>query len=233
MIVGNEVSVATDIETGSDARDVNETVVARLTQRLRDDILSGQLPFGARLKLRELSDRFGVSNMPVRDALVKLSAEGLVELQPNRGASVRRIDQQFIENLFDIRMALEELLVRRCIARSSDAELATLAPLAAKHAAAVQQGDVARVLAANRLFHQRITALARNADASQILEQGMALIFALRRQVGYAAGRLEETVDEHAALVAAIESRDVQRAAAIAREHVELSRDDALKRFKL
>ena len=228
-----EAAIATDIETISGVSDLNETVVARLTQRLRDEILSGRLPFGARLKLRELADRFGVSNMPIRDALVKLGAEGLVELQPNRGASVRRIDQQFVENLFDIRMALEELLVRRCIARSSDTELATLAPLAARHAKAVRQGDVTQVLAANSQFHQRITALARNTDARQILEQGLALIYALRRQVGYAEGRLQQTVNEHAALVAAIEKRDVQAAAAIARQHVELSRDDALQRFKL
>lgn len=231
MILGNnEISVEMDMKPLSE---VNETVVTRLTQRLRDEILSGRLPFGARLKLREIADRFGVSNTPVRDALVKLNAEGLVELQPNSGASVRRIDLQFLENLFDIRMALEELLVRRCIARSSDAELATLALLAAKHVEAVHQGDVARVMAANSRFHQRITALARNADAKQILEQSLGLIHALRRQVGYAPGRLQEAANEHAALVAAIERRDIQSAAAIAREHVELSRDDALKRFKL
>lgn len=226
---------ATPLDTSEDddVRTLSETVVSRLAQRLRDDILSGRLPFGERLKLRELSYRFGVSQMPVRDALVKLSAEGLIDLQPNRGASVRRIDQQFIENMFDVRMALEELLVRRCIERSSDAELASLRPLAEQHARTVEHLDIAAILTANSLFHERITALARNADAARILEQGWELIHALRGQAGYAPGRLQQIVEEHTALVQAMETRNGDAAAGLARRHVERSRDDVLARFKL
>ncbi|CAH1655180.1 GntR family transcriptional regulator [Chelatococcus asaccharovorans] len=216
-----------------DNRAVSETIVARLAQRLREEILSGQLSSGTRLKLRELSDRFGVSQMPIRDALVKLSSEGLVELQPNRGAAVRQIDHQFIENMFDIRMMLEELLVRRAIERSSDAELASLRPLANRHAEAAQRGTFPELMAANLAFHGRITDLARNAEAARILDQGWELIYALRGQTGYAEGRLQDIIDEHNALVAAIEARDVETAGRLARQHVERSRDDALARFTL
>lgn len=212
---------------------LSATIVARLAQRLRDDILSGRLPFGTRLKLRELADRFNVSQMPIRDALVKLNAEGLIDIQPNRGASVRKIDQQFIENMFDIRMVLEELLVRRAIERSSDAELATLRPLAERHAEAVRSEDMAEVLSANSRFHEQITAMARNAEAARILDQGWELIHALRGQAGYAAGRLQQIIHEHYELVSAIETRNVEAAARLARLHVARSRDDVLARFKL
>ncbi|MBS7696798.1 MULTISPECIES: GntR family transcriptional regulator [unclassified Chelatococcus] len=227
------VATATAAAGGEDDRLLSETIVARLAQRLREEILSGDLPFGTRLKLRELSDRFGVSQMPIRDALVKLSSEGLVELQPNRGAAVRKIDHQFIENMFDIRMMLEELLVRRAIERSSDAELSSLRPLAAKHAEVAASGDFRALMAANLAFHGRITELARNAEAARILDQGWELIYSLRGQTGYAEGRLEEIINEHNQLVVAIEARDVETAGRLARQHVQRSRDDALSRFKL
>lgn len=217
----------------TDDRVVGETIVARLAQRLRDEILSGNFPSGTRLKLRELSNRFGVSQMPIRDALVKLSSEGLVDLQPNRGAAVRKIDHEFIENMFDIRMVLEELLVRRAIERSSDRELAALRPLAARHAEAAEGGDFRALMAANLALHGRINELARNAEASRILDQGWELIYSLRGQTGYADGRVAEIIKEHEHLVAAIEARDVETAGRLARQHVQRSRDDALARFKL
>ena len=81
--------------------------------RIRDDIVSGALRFGERITMDALSSRYGVSHMPVREALRELQGEGLVQIEPNRGARVRSIDSSFVENLFEIRTALEVMLVRR------------------------------------------------------------------------------------------------------------------------
>ena len=62
---------------------------------LRDDIISGSLPFGSRLRIDELATRYGVSHMPIREALRELHGEGLVVIEPNRGARVRSIDLSF------------------------------------------------------------------------------------------------------------------------------------------
>ena len=68
--------------------------------RIRDDIVSGALRFGERITMDALASRYGVSHMPVREALRELQGEGLVQIEPNRGARVRSIDSSFVENLF-------------------------------------------------------------------------------------------------------------------------------------
>ena len=74
--------------------------------------MSGELPFGARLRIDDLASRYGVSHMPVREALRVLHGEGLVVIEPNRGARVRTIHRGYIEDLFDVRTALEQLMSR-------------------------------------------------------------------------------------------------------------------------
>ena len=71
-------------------------------QRLRNDIVSGALPFGSRLIIEDLATRYGVSHMPIREALRVLHGEGLVVIEPNRGAHVRPIYAGFIEDVFDV-----------------------------------------------------------------------------------------------------------------------------------
>jgi len=77
--------------------------VPDIQQRIRDDILAGELAFGTRITTAELAQRYGVSQMPIREALRELRGEGLVTMEPNRGARVRAIDPDFVGNIFDIR----------------------------------------------------------------------------------------------------------------------------------
>ena len=85
---------------------------ARVCELLRKDILSGQFPPGARLKIAELSQAYGVSQMPIREALQQLQGEGLLDILPNRGASVRTVDARMVRNIYDLRGAIESMLVR-------------------------------------------------------------------------------------------------------------------------
>src|SRR5437764_1195259 len=85
--------------------------------RIRDDIVAGTLPLGSRITIDALALRYGVSHMPVREALRDLQGEGLVVIEPNRGARVRAIDARFVENIFEIRTALEVMMVRRAARR--------------------------------------------------------------------------------------------------------------------
>ena len=94
--------------------------------RIRDDIVAGELLFGARITIDALATRYGVSHMPVREALRELQGEGLVVIEPNRGARVRTIDTRFVENLFEIRTALEVMMVRRAAQRATPADIAEL-----------------------------------------------------------------------------------------------------------
>ncbi len=94
--------------------------------RIRDDIVSGVLRFGERITMDALASRYGVSHMPAREALRELQGEGLVQIVPTRGARVRSIDSSYVENLFEIRTALEVMMVRRAAARCTPSDIAEL-----------------------------------------------------------------------------------------------------------
>src|SRR3954468_23049764 len=117
------------------------TRVPDIPQLLRDDIIAGQLPFGSRLRIEELAGRYGVSHMPVREALRVLHGEGLVVIEPNRGARVRPIHITFVEDLFDIRSAIETMLARRASERRTDAHLRALTHAQEALEAKVAAGD--------------------------------------------------------------------------------------------
>src|SRR5208337_15324 len=93
--------------------------VAFIVERLRDDILAGRLAPGSRLVECELTARFSVSRGPVREALRRLAAEGLIEHLPHRGALVRRLTLREIRELFEIRVEMEALAARLAAAAES------------------------------------------------------------------------------------------------------------------
>src|SRR6186713_1394544 len=111
-----------------------------IEQRLRNDIVAGVLPFGSRLIIEDLATRYGVSHMPIRDALRILQGEGLVVIEPNRGARVRPIYRGFIEDVFDVRCAIETMLARRAAARRTDEHLQRMREAAARLEAMVKEG---------------------------------------------------------------------------------------------
>ena len=86
---------------------LGRTNYQRVRDIIRNDIITGQFQAGARLKISELVERYGLSAMPIREALQQLQGEGLVVLSANKGASVRRIDERFLWQGYEVRKALE------------------------------------------------------------------------------------------------------------------------------
>src|SRR5688572_3131585 len=86
---------------------------APVRQQIVDDIVAGVLPFGSRVTIDSLAERYGSSHMPVREALRELHGEGLVLIERNRGARIRTVDRDFADCMFDTRGALEIMLTRR------------------------------------------------------------------------------------------------------------------------
>ena len=127
--------------------------VSDIQQRIRDDIVAGGLSFGARLRIDELATRYGVSHTPVREALRELSGEGLVVIERNRGASVCSVHLGTVEDLFDMRSAVEMMLARRAAERRTEAHLAKLAATERLLEERVAERDFPAVPGINRLFH--------------------------------------------------------------------------------
>ncbi len=194
--------------------------VAHIVEHLRDDILAHRLSPGERLVECDLTSRFAVSRGPVREALRRLAAEGLIEHAPHRGAMVRRLSPREIRELFQIRVEME-LLAARLAAEAADAnERARFAEEihmifdAAPRRAAVYLDE-------NAAFHEAIMRLADNRQLSELsMRLHLPLIMA---QVGDAlTGEvLRSSVGEHRAIAAAILARDAAGAVAAMRAHLE------------
>jgi DNA-binding GntR family transcriptional regulator len=204
------------------------TTYQRVRDRIRRDIISGHIAPGSRLKIADLALLYGLSQMPVREALQQLQGEGLVTLSPNRGASVRRMDAQFIRNLFDIREALEGFLTFQAAPRVTPALIDELRTIQHRYDGLVAADDRLALEPVNREFHEAILGVTGNAEAIRLLDQHTAIIGVLRSRHGYAPGRLATIQREHWALLEALERRDAAGAQAIHAAHVRHAGDDML-----
>ena len=191
----------------------------RVAERLREDIRSGRLAPGQRLVEAELTRRHEVSRGPVREALARLQSEGLVTIEPNRGASVRRMGRQELEDLFWLRARLSgdaaTLAAKRVGAGEGEAEMR--AELARQHA--LRGAGLAPYTEANVRFHELIDRLSGNSALAAVLRNlethaGVFLHLA-------SAGDTERLLDQHVAIAEAILSGDSRRAARESRRHAE------------
>ena len=203
----------------------------RASDRLRADILAGAFGFGARLKIEDLARRYATSHMPIREALRSLHGEGLVVIEPNRGARVRGVDLDFVRNMFDLRAAIEAMLTRRAAERMGPAGLVRLEEIEAGLEDCAARGDVAGVLAANREFHSLIYAAAGNPEAVEIASRHWGLVAALWGVHGYDAARLPGVISDHRQILAAIAARDAESAHAIAAAHAAKAKQDLLRKM--
>lgn len=137
-----------------------------VTARLREDILSGHYKDGDHLTERDISDAFGVSRGPVRDALRQLDLEGLVQLLPRRGARVATLTRAQASQVIAIRHALEPVAVRFLLAQNDPERLAPLRAVLDEMAKATDDEQWANLVALDMKFHETVYQLA---DSPMIL----------------------------------------------------------------
>lgn len=207
------------------------TRLADIGQQIRDDIAAGRLPLGSRLTIDDLAARYGASHMPIREALRQLHGEGLVELEPNRGARVCGLDQGFVENLFSTRSALEVLLARQAARHCARDVLTELNAIEAEREQHVAATDFAAALAMNRRFHQLINSAAQNPHAVAIVDRHWVLIAALWHHYGYGPERFAGVSSDHRNLLRALGERDEEAVSVIMGSHVIKAKYELLARM--
>jgi DNA-binding GntR family transcriptional regulator len=195
----------------------------RLYQALRRDILSLALAPGRLLVEGALARRFGTSKTPVREALACLEQDGLVEGLPRRGYLVTPVTVRDVYELFEMRAALEGAAAQLAATRITDQELTRLEELMRLGASPAARRAVRRGLDRNREFHLIIARASRNARLARLVERTLGEMTRLIA-IGY------ETGHHHAEIVAALRSRDGQRARASVMDHILLTQDRVLKR---
>jgi len=194
-------------------------------------ILSNELEVGSRLRDEELAAQLGVSRTPVREPILRLNREGLVEVIPRSGTRVRRFTERDIDDIFDLRIALEALATRRAALLLGDAEIAQLRAMHEKSETALKNGDTKPALEFDRQLHQTILQAAGN----QRLQEVMATIddcVTLFRNIGAGTPFHRGYTYRHRELVRALERRAPDLAVRLMSEHIEVAKTELLRDFR-
>ncbi len=191
---------------------------------LRQAILTHVFRPGERLQIQDISDKLGVSLTPVRQAIQRLSTEGLIEIHPRSGTYVAKLSAEDIEETFDIRCALECLAAEKAAERISPPLLARMKELLESlNQEPAGEAGVRIHEAGNSAFHAILLEAAGNRRLSEMYESLEANIQIARVHVaeGYRGSRFKQERAEHQEIYRALAARDVPRVTAALRQHIQ------------
>jgi DNA-binding GntR family transcriptional regulator len=200
---------------------VRRSLHEEIVERLRDLIVDNALKPGEKIQEPELCERFGVSRTPLREALKALAAEGLVTLQPNRGATVAKITPEEVDQLFPIIGALEALAGELACTKITDAAVAAIRRDHERMVMHYQRGEWAPYIKLNRVIHEAIFAAAGNPSLTALYQQLLIRTHSVRFVAKKSAARWKEAVEDHEKILAALEKRDGKRLARILTGHLQ------------
>lgn len=190
---------------------------------VRAGILRGRYDAGTRITEQELARDVGVSRTPIREALRRLHAEGLVHFEPNHGAVVAPFESEDAEDMWELRAALEPISARRAAARATPeviAELRLLAEQQMVESDRRRRGYIVRIGEINDRFHRLIQRTAGSARLEKALAGLIEAPLILRTFNQYLPAELRRSADQHMELVQALEARDESWAYSIMRAHI-------------
>ncbi|MGH3586071.1 MAG: GntR family transcriptional regulator [Pseudonocardia sp.] len=213
----------TDIKPDLRIERPTETVPQTVVRRIRHAILDGVLTPGRRLTERELMELTGVSRTSIREAVRHLQALGLVESSASRGVRVAVLTSDDVRQIYEVRAALEPAAASLFVQRATDSEVLELVKHMRPGKGAEEQ------LSTIHRFDELLLAGARNSLLESILAPLHARIHALRRLSLTVPGRREKSDREYQDLVVAITDRSAERAAELAKRHVEAAMKAALQ----
>lgn len=197
------------------------TLHEELTQGLRDLIIRGQLQPGAKVPEKDLCEAYDVSRTPLREALKVLANEGLVVLEPNRGARVSQITQEDLEELFPVMGALEALAGELACQNITAGELDALRRHHDEMVAFYQAGDLDSYYAVNQNIHEGILAAARNPTLTAHYRALAARVQRARYVANTTPERWAQAVEEHGRIMTHLAARDGERLAETLRQHLQ------------
>ncbi len=211
----NETSLRNERKRGSGVKVVYDI--------LRDEILHLELPPGSPIDEVQLSERFGMSRTPIREALVRLAGEGLIDTLPNRSTMVSQIDFLNMHSYFDALVLMYRVTTQLAAKYHRPEDLEIVRARQAEFAEAVDAQDALAMISTNAALHLAIAEAGRNPYFtglfSRLLNEGRRL---LRLYYQSYDDRLPRRfVDEHDEMIAAIAARDTELAERLAREHAE------------
>jgi DNA-binding GntR family transcriptional regulator len=188
-----------------------------VAERLRQQIYHRELEPGSWIDEQRLALEYGISRTPLREALKVLAVEGLVTMKVRRGAYVTEMSRDDVQQVYHLLSLLESDAAADVARAATDEELRTLRELHDRLEREVRQRE--RFFATNEAFHLRLLSIGRNRWREQIVIDLRKVMKLNRHHSLFAQGRLDESLGEHRALMAALEARDAPAAARLMRAH--------------
>lgn len=200
----------------------NITLSQRVRDHLRDEILSNRLPPGTHIQEEVVAAQLGISRAPVREALRLLAAEDLVTIAPRRGAIAKALSPQEFLDAYQVRESLEMLAIRLATPRFTPDDLETLRALHRQMLTHADGGDVDGFFQANAAFHALIVERSGNDRLWAMYRQLTNQLRRYRMRSMLLRGGLDRSTTEHAAIIDAVERRDVEAAATLLSAHIQV-----------
>jgi DNA-binding GntR family transcriptional regulator len=200
-------------------------------EQLKRDVADFRLVPGDRFTENELSERLGVSRTPVREALLRLQQEGLVEVLFRNGWRVLPFDFEKFEQLYDLRMVIETAAVQRLCGDDPKVDRARLEALNVVWLVPTEQrsGDIRQVAQWDEEFHASLVAAAGNAEMARVHRDVTERIRIIRRLDFTKPARIDATYEEHAKILRAVQRKRGDQAVLLLRAHIETSQAEVRK----
>ena len=188
----------------------DKTLAARVTDKLREDIINNQFEAGSRITIKEISERYGVSPMPVREAFRTLEGEKFLEINAYKGATVQRIDSSFVRDVYGILRGLECIIYESALEEIDTAVIRQLRYLNEQIRIYSSSREIGReYVDMNTRFHNTIMEHGKNSLALEQYYYYHGFIRTLRKRYTPRQERIQTVVGQHEALICALESKDV------------------------
>lgn len=204
-----------------------------LVDIIRDRILKGEYKIGEKIKENQIATEFKVSRTPIREAFKQLENEGLIDYIPNRGCFAKGFTRQDIEDIYAVRRALEIMAVEWAVSRISDSQIEQLKEQSELMEFYTAKKDSDKVLELNSAYHEIIYDAAGSRFMAQILRSYKEYIEQTRKVILYEQAYLEEILQEHKEILAAILAKDANAAKEAMSVHLEESQRRAKSQYKM
>jgi len=204
-------------------------LAVQVADALRELILEGEIRAGEKIREKELTERFGVSRTPLREAMKILAAEGLIDLIPNRGAVISRRSPEELADAFPILAALEAIAGAQAAERATEAELEEIARLTSDLRACLERRDRPRYFEINQAIHTAILAASRNDILARTHANVAGLLHRARYQANLTPSRWQQALCEHERIAEALTARRAEEVGRLLKDHI-LAKFDAIIR---
>ena len=202
-------------------RSRNESLTSRVCSRLRQAILNAEFGLGEVLSEDKLASAFGISRTPVRDALTALQAQGLIEIRPHHGSLVFLPTRQEVSDLYEFRAILESQALRMSIAYKRENTIAALRRANDEMEAGREKNDLLVVAQADAAFHRAFVENCANQYLMESYDIVSGRVIAILTRISMALGNIRaRAMNEHAAIIAALENGNASKAKSILSSHI-------------